>query len=104
MLVRGPSLVGVLDAQQKLAALTAGEEPIEERGASAAHRQIDGGGWCKTNADGGSHETCDRSLAAPRRRDRHDSLGSFSAGKPGSILEGVPGRRDRRYPPPLRLA
>src|SRR5207237_6097517 len=100
VLVGRARLVCVFDAQQKLAALTTREEPIEERGASAAHVQIAGGGWCKTNADGVSHETCDGSLAAPRRRGKNVSLESFSTSKPGSVLDDLAGRGDVRYPHP----
>ena len=50
--VRGTGFVGVFDAEQKLPALAAGEEPVEESGAGAAHVQVAGRGWCESDSDG----------------------------------------------------
>ena len=43
-LVGAARLVGVLDAQQELAAMLPSKEPVEERGARAAHVQVAGRG------------------------------------------------------------
>ena len=51
----GAFLVGVLDAQQVGAAMVAGEEVIEQRGARPADMQVAGGGGSETGADG--HDT-----------------------------------------------
>ena len=52
---RGARPVGVLDAQQHLAALGSRVEPIEQRRARAADMQIAGGGGGKARDDGGAH-------------------------------------------------
>jgi hypothetical protein len=49
-LVGGAGLVGVLDAEQELAAELAGEEPVEERGAGAADVEVAGGRGGETEA------------------------------------------------------
>ena len=48
----GTGAVGILDPEQEFAAVVAGKEPIEERGAGAADMQIAGWGWCKTRDNG----------------------------------------------------
>src|SRR3954463_9541298 len=53
--LRAASLVGVLDAQQKLAAVVLDEEPVEERRASATDVQITGRRRCESQAMWGSH-------------------------------------------------
>ena len=45
-------LIGVLDAEQVLPAVMAGEEEVEQRGAGAADVEIAGRGWGETGADG----------------------------------------------------
>ena len=56
--VGGALEVGVLDAQDEDALMVAREQPVEERGARAAHVQVAGGRGRKTHADWivGSHE------------------------------------------------
>ena len=66
-LVRRSLGVGVLDAQHEHAALAAGEEPVEQRGAGAADVQVTGGRWGETYANHNSSE-CNRSGRPPYRR------------------------------------
>src|SRR6185436_8333445 len=42
--------VGVFDAEDERAAVTAGEEPVEQRRARAADVQVAGGGWSEADA------------------------------------------------------
>src|SRR5439155_26373045 len=52
VLVGGASLVGVLDAQQELAALVAGVQPVEQGGAGASDVEVAGGGGGESDANG----------------------------------------------------
>ena len=60
-LIGGTGLVRVLDPEDELSAVVAGEEPVEERGAYAANVQSAGRAWCKTdtNITGSAHEEMD---------------------------------------------
>ena len=44
--------IGVFDAQQKLAALVAGKQPVEDRRTGRADVQGSGGAWRQAHADG----------------------------------------------------
>ena len=45
--------IGVFDAQQKLAALVAGKQPVEDCCSGRADVQGARGAWCQAHADGG---------------------------------------------------
>ena len=49
---RGPGLVGILDPQQRLAAVMAREQPVEQRGARAADMKETRGRGRETRDDG----------------------------------------------------
>ena len=60
--------VGVLDPEDEDAAVMAGEEPVEERGAGAADVEVPGGAGRKAHANGLGHR---RSLYSPGETARY---------------------------------
>jgi hypothetical protein len=56
--VGGAALVGVLDAEQELSAVAAGEGPVEQGGAGAADVEASGGGGGEAGDDGGRRVGC----------------------------------------------
>src|SRR5262249_27763736 len=61
-------LVGVLQAEDELAALVAGEEPVEQGGARAAHVEVPRRRRRKTDADGVFHGVSDSRRGGTRTR------------------------------------
>jgi hypothetical protein len=53
--IGGTRLVGILDAEQELAAFFAGEQPVEQRGASAADVEVAGRRGSEADADRSSY-------------------------------------------------
>ena len=49
--IGGTGLVGVLDAKQKLSALAAGEQPVEQRCPGSSDVQVSRGGWCEPDSN-----------------------------------------------------
>jgi hypothetical protein len=57
-----PLLIGIVDPQQELPAVLAGEKPIEQRRPHAADVKIAGGAGSESRAD--SHDGCGKSKRA----------------------------------------
>ena len=103
--LRAALLVGILDAQQVLAAVAPGEQVVEQRGAGAADVQVAGGGGREAGTDGHGRNSNgrvqSRGLArnAPRRNAspqarlsfRHDArhgCGHVRRGDSGAMARG----------------